>query len=601
LIAMIELVFVSFLGYFFVVDNEKAEDAMATHVHYLQSIDNIEHTIHADMDIDESMGAALQVLLDDFQASRAWLLYPCDPDADFWSVPFERAVTAYPGAFEAGGEYPVDKDTRQVFTDALAAKAPVCYGRDRPIPGNQEVLKAFSIQSQIVVVLYPDSDQPWLLGLHQCDEQRQYTTDEQRLFQDIARRIEDALNQKLLYRDLKEVSIQAEAANAAKSEFLSVMSHELRTPLHGIIGLQDLIAADQSRLSEEQQEHLVLAQQAAKSLQALVNDILSLSKVEAGNVELAHEKFALKNCLLDSIAPFVIACRDKKLPLMVDVEDVSAYMVGDEVRLRQVLINLIGNAVKFTEQGCIEVHIKEQQGLLLFRIQDTGIGIQHEMLADIFQPFLQVKALMHKQHQGTGLGTTIAKRFVELMGGQIMVSSVFGEGSCFAFQIPCETYGKHRLTWQADVSQEALSAQRVHQENAVALEMPMLQMHVLLAEDDPIAQRIAEKRFKRANIYLDIAEDGLQAWDKLQHNDYDVLLTDIRMPRLDGIALTQRIRQREKMLGLPELPIIGLSAHALEEVQDRCYDVGMNIFMTKPIDPDTVLQQVQSIVQQRKS
>lgn len=604
-ISLLELLFCSIISYFFVSDNEEAEKKQQAHVHYLKSVDSIERALHSQLEINESMNHTLQILLDTFHCSRAWLLYPCDPHADTWSVPFERTVAAYPGVLATGSFYQVDDTMRQLFSDAQDQDTPICYDDRSPFVVDSKTGKKFFIQSQIAIALRPDNKQTWLLGLHQCDYPRHWTDDEQRLFQDVARRMEDALQQMLLYQDLKEstqklskATEQAEAANHAKSEFLSIISHELRTPLHGIIGLQELIAADAKHLTHEQSEHLTLAQQAAKSLRDLVNDILNLSKVEAGKLQLNNEEFSLKEVMLDAIAPFVIACRHKTIPLYLHLEGVPEWVMGDPVRLRQVLINLIGNAVKFTPKGSIHICVKKESAELSFTVQDTGIGISPAMLQNIFEPFHQETLFMNQQHTGTGLGTTIAKRFVELMGGHIHVSSELSIGSKFIFHIPCKDEKGHLVHWQVDATKIPVKALVDSIDHADEQKQCMARdIRVLLAEDDPIGQRIAAKRLGRTGMQVDIAEDGFSAWDKVQTGQYDLLLTDIRMPGLDGIELTRRIRQYEADQQCSRLPIVGLSAHALADVEHECLEAGMDAFMSKPIDPDSVLLKVESILQ----
>ena len=607
-LSLVELLLCSILSYFFVSDNEQAEKQQQAHVHYLKSLDHIELALHHQPEIEKGMEHALQVLLETFHCSRAWLLYPCNPDATTWSVPFEHTVDEFPGALTTKKSYPIDSISRRIFKSALQQHSPTCYDDRDTLPDeDKSILQAFSIQSQMVIALRPNKEQTWLLGLHQCDYQRRWNTDEQRLFQDIARRMEGALKQMLLYKDLKistesllKAKQDAEAASYAKSEFLSVMSHELRTPLHGIIGLQELIAGDSNHLTSEQLEHLTLAQQAAKSLGDLVNDILNLSKVESGTIQLNHKELSLKNVLLDAIAPFVIACRNKHLPLQLQLEDVPEFIIGDEIRLRQILINIIGNAVKFTQQGHINIHIKQSGNHLSFAVKDTGIGISPEMLEHIFEPFHQEAQLMESEHRGTGLGTTIAKRFVELMGGSIHVHSELGIGSCFTFHIPFEAPQGNNIHWQADGRQITNKLSPSPQANN-KLTAPTQRIHILLAEDDPIGQRIAAKRLRRMGMLVDIAEDGFEAWIKSRADEYDLLLTDIRMPKVDGIELTRRIRQHEAEHDKSRLPIIGLSAHALAEVEQECSEAGMDAFMAKPIDPDSVLKKVQDIIGQHKN
>jgi len=602
-LGIIELILAGIISYFFVSDNESAEAKLQTHVHYLKSVDSIERSLHNHLDMQPSITAALQTLLEVFQCSRVCLLHPCDPQASTWSIPFEAIRRSLTDTHLTTKEYPVDSIMRDFFIHIRNSNQPICYDNDNPFGKDSATLQEFAIQSSITMALRPNQEETWVLCLHQCDDTRHWSSDEQRLFKDIARRMEDALQQMLLYQDVKTTTAslrqakqEAEKANHAKSEFLSVMSHELRTPLHGIIGLQDLIASDPQHLTSEQLAHLTLAQQAARSLGELVNDILNLSKVESGTIELNQKEFAIKSLLLDAVAPFIIICKNKHLQLQLQLEGTSEFIVGDEVRLRQILINIIGNAVKFTEQGKIHVHIKQLNKHLLFTIKDTGIGMSEDMLQHIFEPFRQEAQLMQDKHTGTGLGTTIAKRFVELMGGNMRVESDVGTGSCFTFQIPLVTSKGQRIHWQVDASQLSATLSTSPQARQPT-QVSMGSIHILLAEDDPIGQRIAAKRLRKAGMLVDIAEDGFTAWVKAQTGQHDLLLTDIRMPKLDGIELTKRIRQYEQEHDQPRLPIIGLSAHALSDVELLCMDAGMDTFMTKPIDPDSVLAKVEKLMQ----
>ncbi|MDQ6956778.1 MAG: ATP-binding protein, partial [Mariprofundaceae bacterium] len=229
---------------------------------------------------------------------------------------------------------------------------------------------------------------------------------------------------------------QAEQANRAKSEFLSTISHELRTPIHGIIGLQKLIAEDVDQLSSEQRENLMLAQQSAKSLRALVNDVLDLAKIESGKMDLVSKKFNLKQCVCDAIIPFRVLAIEKGVVLSLYIDHAPKEILSDESRLRQILLNLVGNAMKFTQKGEVSIHIKEEGGQLYFAVKDSGIGISDEDLKHIFEPFVQGSENHQAQYFGSGLGTSIVKRFVELMKGQVQVESTLGKGSCFSFNIP---------------------------------------------------------------------------------------------------------------------------------------------------------------------
>jgi len=599
-LAFAEIIIFTAIGYFFVSDREGAEKQQALHLHYLESVDRIERALHADLDPERSMEHALQCLLEVFACSRAWMLSPVHPDATSYQVQFEKHAPDFPGALAAGAELESNEMSRQMFLDALASKQPVCYDNRHPLPGTPEIAERFSIRSRMVIALNRDSETAWMLGIHQCDRERQWSSDEQRLFQDIANRMEDALNQTLLYRELttseknlRQAIKQAEAASHAKSEFLSVMSHELRTPLHGIIGLQNLIAADTDGLSREQRENLVLAQQSAKSLRALVNDVLDLAKIESGTMELVQDQFELFDCIRDALVPFILPAREKGIDLSLEMHDVPATIIGDESRLRQVLLNLIGNAAKFTDHGEISVHVSHEHGQLHVAVKDSGIGIPAESIQTIFEPFTQAAVSRLSQQKGSGLGTSITKRFVELMHGTIQVESVVGQGSCFTFQIPCHPVGKKRISRTIHATQNDLNIMDSSNiPNARPGPGRSFKLTALLAEDDPIGQRIAVKQLSRAGIDVDAVDNGKSAWEKVQNRRYDLLLTDIRMPGMSGIELTQKIRRLEKETGSPHLPIIGLSAHALDDVAKACIKAGMDHFMTKPVDPESILSAV---------
>ena len=596
-LAFAEVLIFTAIGYFFVTDRERAEKQQALHLHYLESVDRIERALHTDLDLEKSMEQAFDCLLDIFNSSRAWVVFPAHPDTLSYQVRFEKCAQEFEGNLPAGTEIPSSSMSRQIFLDGLKSNAAVYYGRTNPIPGDPEIAKQHSIRSMITITLNRDSEVPWMLGMHQCDYEREWTAEETRLFTDIAKRIEDALNQMLLYQELstseqnlRAAIKEAEAASHAKSEFLSVMSHELRTPLHGIIGLQNLIASDSKGLTEEQRENLSLAQQSAKSLRALVNDVLDLAKIESGNMDLVQEPFKLFDCVRDALVPFILSAREKMITLSLEMKDVPAAITGDESRLRQVLLNLIGNAVKFTEKGTVSIQVIDKDGLLNFTVEDSGIGIPVESISTIFEPFKQVVSSNKSQLRGTGLGTNIAKHFVELMGGTIQVKSELGQGSRFTFQIPYQPIGNERITqlFNADTDRvNTITDDSVLRHEGIA-KQPWT-TRALLAEDDPIGQRIAIKQLTRAGISVDAVDNGDSAWEKIQNENYDLLLTDIRMPGLNGIELTRKIRAMEKANGGPRISIFGLSAHALEEVAHECIEAGMDHFMTKPVDPETIL------------
>ena len=595
-LALIELITFTAIGYFFASDREKAEDKQKVHLHYLQSVDKLERILHQPLHMDQALNQSLDMMLEIFSCSRAYLIHPLDVDSTYWEVPYERCVPEFPGSFSAGGKIPTNPEMIEEMHNIHDSYTTHLYGVDRPIPGRPKWTEKFSIKSIMTIIIRSEHGNPWMLGLHECTHSRVWTDEEQRLFQDIARRMEDALNQMLLYRELtqseknlRKAIKQAEAASHAKSEFLSVMSHELRTPLHGIIGLQNLISADAEQLPSEQQENLMLAQQSAKSLRALVNDILDLAKIESGNMEVIKNKFELRSCICDALVPFILAAREKGIIIALHIEEAPKFIIGDESRLRQVLLNLIGNAVKFTNQGEVSVHVERREKHLHFLVKDTGIGISNADLEHVFEPFMQVTDSMRLEHTGTGLGTSIVKRFVELMEGSIEASSELGQGSCFSFTIPYHPVGNETISCHNNSAEELfISAPKLEKEKGKLTP----KLRVLLAEDDPIGQRIASKQLSKAGMQVTVVGSGEDAWEMVRNHSYDLLLTDIRMPGMNGITLTKKIRAMEKHSSKPRLPIIGLSAHALEDVVKECLDVGMDHFMTKPVDPETILSTI---------
>lgn len=392
---------------------------------------------------------------------------------------------------------------------------------------------------------------------------------------------------------LKDAKILAEQSSQAKTDFLSVMSHELRTPLHGIIGLLDLM--DRDSLTAQQRQDLNMALESSKSLQELVSDILDISVVEAGKLILETKAFNTLACIENVLRTFVALAQSKGIFLTVDMKDAPSIIEGDVVRVRQVLINLVGNAVKFTEKGGVHIRVRQGSnatglGMINFDIQDTGIGISEGDLERIFEVFTQVNQGSSQRYAGTGLGTSIAKRLVEQMGGGITVTSKFGVGSLFRVSIPIGQKATETIT-------DHLNAKRLGQSNSTAESEPLLQLqgwNILLVEDDKVSQKIAMKRLNRSGLTVDLAQNGNEAWQLIQQKHFELILTDLRMPNMDGLTLTRKIRSLEKD-GRKKTRIIGISAHALAEVQKECLQAGMDAFLTKPIEPNAIVAEIKKL------
>ncbi len=383
----------------------------------------------------------------------------------------------------------------------------------------------------------------------------------------------------------------AEAASVAKSEFLANMSHEIRTPMNAIVGFSKL--ALETDLDRKQHEFLTSIRNAGENLLTLVSDVLDFSKIEAGKLTLEVRPFRLQEVLADVERLFRTDMRRKGLTFSIDdhTAEHTAYpesgtLQGDSLRLQQVLVNLIGNAVKFTETGEIVLSTEvighhQEQLVLQFSVRDTGIGISPEQVDRLFDSFEQAESSTTRRYGGTGLGLTICKRLVEVMGGAIRVTSTIGVGSQFDFTITCKLPDEQVLASEGAAKSRA---------NAASI---LRDKHILVAEDNPINQQLALEFLQRAGARVDIAETGRHAIAAAVDGDYDAILMDIHMPQTDGLEATATLREQ----GLT-LPIIAVSADALTERKAAAIDAGCNAYVTKPIDFDRLLSTLEEYLPQ---
>jgi len=383
--------------------------------------------------------------------------------------------------------------------------------------------------------------------------------------------------------NLQQSVDKAEQASHAKGEFLAMMSHELRTPLHGIIGLQDMLRHELKGLSSIQQEHLDMAQYSARALSTLIDDILDLVKIESGDLSLKNTAFDLAPLLKQSLLTFMLTTKQKGIELELNIVDAPCQIYADEARIRQVLLNLIGNAVKFTEHGKIALHAGWSGSMLCLEIHDTGIGISEADQQRLFEPFQQCSNSADRQ--GAGLGATIAMRFTKMMNGSISIQSEEGKGSIFRVQLAAEAVADERISSQQVISQPEPDA------NRAVDHLNLSGLKLLLAEDDPIARFLALDSLQAAGLQVTAAENGLIAWKMLQADNFDLLLTDIRMPGIDGIELTRKVREMEQGTE-KHMRIIGLSAHAMTHVAEEAYAAGMDDFIAKPIEPEELMRRL---------
>ncbi|MGH6908787.1 MAG: ATP-binding protein [Phenylobacterium sp.] len=368
-------------------------------------------------------------------------------------------------------------------------------------------------------------------------------------------------------RHLRAAQARAEAANAAKSAFLATMSHEIRTPLNGVLGMAQAMTAD--RLTARQQDRLGVIRQSGESLLAILNDILDLSKIEAGKLELEIVEFDLSEVARGAYSAFTAIANKKGLSFALDTQGAHGRYRGDPSRIRQVLYNLISNALKFTEQGEIRVSATYSEGMLSVTVRDTGPGVAPENLPRLFGKFDQLDSSTTRRFGGTGLGLAICRELAQLMGGRMGVESELGLGSRFELLIPLERIGDESIPAPAPpVQEEAVS----------------MDLRVLAAEDNAVNQLVLKTLLHQLGVDPHVVEDGKAALEAWEAEPWDLILMDIQMPVMDGLSASARIRQREAETGRPRTPIIALTANAMSHQIKQYLAVGMDGHVAKPIE-----------------
>lgn len=382
-------------------------------------------------------------------------------------------------------------------------------------------------------------------------------------------------------KQLKEERDRAEAASAAKGEFLAHMSHEIRTPLTAISGIAEIFSQNESFADAKQERLVRTLRTSTESLKELITDILDFSKIESGELDLDNRHFKLGDLFQQVISIMSVRAAEKNLDFIVDydsVRDTSFY--GDHARLRQVFINLVGNAVKFTEEGSVTVnaYIESVSGSNILRVDivDTGIGISEKSMETIFEKFKQADSSVSRRYGGTGLGLPISKNLAEIMNGTIRVNSVVGKGSTFSVILPFQN-----SVSEPDVNMEdVIMVQKLNDRLKAAIDN---EKRILLVEDYEGNIVVLSYILNSLECAFDVAKTGLEALQLWKEKHYDLILMDVQMPEMDGLTATRTIRNMEDERGMNRTPIIGLTAHALVADRQKCIDAGMDDYLSKPI------------------
>ncbi len=488
------------------------------------------------------------------------------------------------------------KNRKPLLTNA-PAKDPRSSGT---LPGHIQIRRFLSVPAQI--------DEKLAGQISVANSESDYTENDLRLVERLSVLYAIAIHRRHAEKKLVKAREDAEAASRAKSQFLANLSHEIRTPMNGVIGMLDL--AIDTKLNAKQREYLSLAKYSADSLLHLLNEMLDLSRIEAGKLEISRVRFNLSSLIKSAMAPVKLQAEEKGLNLRYEILSDVPDLLGDPDRLRQIIVNILRNAVKFTEKGGIFIQVKQKNNgvspdphasrfTLQFSISDTGIGIPKDKCDSIFDPFFQVDGSVRRSYEGIGLGLSICRQLTELMGGCIEVKSEVGKGSVFSFTVAFNLQGE-LSEFQASETPKASDI------SATPPNVPRDKIRILVVEDHWVSRK-AVRNFLSADGYKVItASNGKMALEALECMRFNLVLMDIQMPGMDGIEATKAIRNSEGGMRNKEgakfrIPIIALTAHAFKEDRKRCLEAGMDDYVTKPIKRVSLLKVVEKFIPEAAS